>query len=81
MTETEMYLIGDLLYRLGNQLAVFDERTDDKRLLIVTSDAPTIARYVIASPIAPPAKGACRGQPAKVHAGGQFGKRCATNSL
>jgi hypothetical protein len=50
MTEAEMYLIGDLLYSCGRQLVAFVERTSDKRLLIVTLDAPTIARYVVASP-------------------------------
>ena len=54
MTESEMYLIGDLLYSCGKYHVVFDGRTDDKRLLFVTSDAPTIARYVLASPVTTP---------------------------
>jgi hypothetical protein len=46
-----MYLIGDLLYHSGKYHVVFDERTDDKRLLFVSSDAHAIVRYTIASPM------------------------------
>jgi hypothetical protein len=50
MTESEMYLVGDLLYYSGKNHVVFDERSEDKRLLLVSKDVPTIARYILASP-------------------------------
>jgi hypothetical protein len=32
-------------------LVLFDQRTNDKKILIVTQDEPTLVRYVIASPL------------------------------
>jgi hypothetical protein len=50
MTEAEMPLIGKLLFRSGKNHVVFDERADDKRLLLVSKDAPTMLRFILASP-------------------------------
>jgi len=51
MTETEMYLVGDLLYYSGKNHVVFDERTDDKHLLLVSADVSTILRFILSSPL------------------------------
>ena len=54
MNEAEMYLVGGLLYRSGKYHVVFDERTDDKHPLLVSTDVPTIVRYILASPVPTP---------------------------
>lgn len=51
MTESEMHLIRDLFFECGETLTMFDERTDNKRLLFVTADEPTMLRYILSSPL------------------------------
>jgi hypothetical protein len=51
MTEAEMYLIQGLFFRCNDTLVLFDQRTSDKKILIVTQDEPTLVHYVIASPL------------------------------
>lgn len=51
MTEKEMYLIRDLFFECGGTLTMFDERTNDKKLIFVTADEPTMLRYILSSPL------------------------------
>src|ERR1017187_9535066 len=51
MTEAEMYLIKGILFKCNDTLVLFDQRTNDKKILMVTQDEPTLVRYVIASPL------------------------------
>ena len=50
LTETEMYIIREVLWQCGEVLVCFDERTDDKEILFVTADEPMMLRYIIDSP-------------------------------
>jgi hypothetical protein len=51
MTEAEIYLIRDLFFECGGTLTMFDERTNDKKLIFVTACEPTMLRYILSSPL------------------------------
>lgn len=51
MTDIEMDIIRNAFFELGETLVLWDDRTDDKKLLLITQDEPTHLRYIINSPI------------------------------
>jgi hypothetical protein len=51
MTEKDMHLVHDLFCELNQTLVMFDQRTDDKKIIFVTQDEPTMLRHIISSPL------------------------------
>ncbi len=51
MTAEEIDIIRRAFFELEETLVLWDDRTDDKKILLITKDEPTYLRYIIRSPI------------------------------